>query len=165
MLKMWGILNGCCKFTESMFDSKKDIILNDRAYEDIQIGETVSFDRFVDEEAVERFAELSGDYNPLHVDARYAEHTEFGGPIVHGMLLASFFSTLVGMLCPGKRALYLGQELTFRNPLPVNSNVRITGTVERKSDATKIIWLKTTVITDKGMVVVDGTAQVKVREG
>lgn len=133
-------------------------------YEEIKVGDRFSFDYFIDENLVNRFAEVSGDYNPLHVKADYAEKTEFHGRIAHGMLLASLFSNLIGMHCPGERALYLSQEIRFRNPLPLNRRILISGEVVSKSDAVKIIELKTIINDEQGAVIVDGLARVRVRD-
>jgi acyl dehydratase len=61
-------------------------------------------------EDVAAFAAISGDFSPLHMDDEYARGTEFGGRVVHGLLVGSLFSQLVGMHLPGKQALYLGQD-------------------------------------------------------
>jgi len=110
------------------------------------------------------FAALSGDYSPLHVDPVYAAGTEFGGCVVHGMLLASLFSQLVGMRVPGVHALYLGQDLTFRRPVLVGEMVRAKARVTSKSDATRTIVLATEIHGPDGKIAVAGTARVKVRD-
>ena len=110
------------------------------------------------------FAEVSGDFSPLHVDAEYAAQTEFGGCVVHGMLLAALFSQLVGMQVPGRRALYLGQDLTFRRPVRVGETVRATAKVTGKNDATRVLVLQTEIRAADDRVVASGTARVKVRE-
>ncbi len=117
----------------------------------------------MDKALARSFAKLTGDKNPLHLDYGYARKTEFGEPIVHGMLLGSFFSTLVGMLCPGQNALYLSQDLRFKNPLKFGHTIVIAGVVAAKYDATKIIDVKTTIKDEKGTIIVDGLAKVKVR--
>lgn len=133
------------------------------SFEDIKIGSAYSFERFIDAELIESFARLSGDYNPLHMDESYAVHTQFGARVAHGMLLASFFSALVGMLCPGLRCLYLSQEIRFKKPVFFDTWVIIKGTVTEKSDAAKIVVLRT-VITDKeGVVFIEGEARVTIR--
>ena len=132
-------------------------------YEDITIGDVHSFERVIDEEAVNRFAELTGDKNPLHMNEEYARKTEFGGRIAHGMLAGSLFSTLVGMFCPGERALYLSQKVNFRKPIRLGEKIKIQGEVIKKSDALKTIVLSTKIINDKNQVVIDGEAMAKVR--
>jgi len=132
-------------------------------YEEIKIGDVHSFERVIDEEAVNRFAELTGDKNPLHMNEEYARKTEFGGRIAHGMLAGSLFSTLVGMFCPGERALYLSQKVNFRKPIRLGEKIKIQGEVIKKSDALKTITLSTKIINDKNQVVIDGEAMAKVR--
>ena len=136
----------------------------DFSYEDIGAGDTFSFTKKISISTVRAFAVLTDDQSPLHMNAAYARKTEFGGRIAHGMLLGSLFSTLVGMFCPGKRALYLSQDLHFRNPLKPGATVEVSGTVMRKSEATRVLELAMRVTGVKGIVYVDGTARVKVRE-
>lgn len=139
------------------------IIPNNLSFNDIKVGQVFSFEVFVNKAMTRSFAKLTGDKNPLHLDNSYARKTEFGQPIVHGMLLGSFFSTLVGMLCPGKNALYLSQDLRFRNPLKFGNTVVVAGVVAAKYDTAKMMDIKTTIKDKNGIVIVDGLAKVKVR--
>ena len=133
------------------------------SFDDIEIGQSKNFQIIVDEALVESFAKVSGDLNPLHMNEEYAKNTKFGKRICHGMLLASFFSRLVGMYLPGVNALYFSQNLNFVNPCYVGDNVTIVGEVIDKSEATKIIKLKTIVKDEQEEILVEGTAQVIVR--
>lgn len=133
-------------------------------YEDIQIGEVFSFRRKIDDTLVEKFAELTHDYNPLHTEEDYARRSEFGGRIAQGMLLAGLFSALIGMYCPGESSLYLSQTAHFRKPLRIGEEVVVRGEVVSKSGALKIIELKTTITDLRSTLIVDGVARVKVRE-
>jgi|TARA_B100001971_G_C17721969_1_gene301647 3-hydroxybutyryl-CoA dehydratase len=142
----------------------KKLQLNDLNFDEIKVGDSFSFDKFIDNAMVDSFAELTHDYNPLHTDHNYAKNTEFGGRIAHGMLIGSFFSTLVGMLCPGKKCLYLSQDLSFKNPLRPDSRVTVMGVITNKSDAIKVIEIETIIKNNKGSVIVSGNAKVKVRE-
>ena len=134
------------------------------AFREISIGDEFRIERTFTPADIDRFAELSGDHSPLHVDKAYAEQTGFGGRVIHGMLLASQFSTLVGMFVPGRPALYLGQDLAFRRPVLVGDTViataRVTGTIE----ATQTLVLATEIRNAEDKVVVSGTAMVKVRD-
>lgn len=132
-------------------------------YEDITLGQTVEVERTFAPSDLLAFAQLSGDFSPLHVDAAYAAETEFGVCVVHGMLLASLFSQLVGMRIPGRNALYLGQDLTFRRPIRVGETVRAIGKVTSKNDATRTISLAMEIRDAENKVAVAGTAKVKVR--
>ena len=131
--------------------------------EDIEIGQKKSFEVVVTESMLDDFAKLSGDNNPLHMDENYAKSNNFKGRVCHGMLLASFFSRLVGMYIPGKNALYFSQSLKFQYPCFVNDRIEIHGEVIDKSLATKIITLKTTISKDKRQIV-DGIGKVIVRD-
>jgi 3-oxoacyl-[acyl-carrier protein] reductase len=133
-------------------------------YDEVDVGAVYSVERTFTAEDVRAFAEVSGDFSPLHVDATYGSQTEFGGCVVHGMLLGALFSQLVGMQVPGRRALYLGQDLTFRRPVLVGETVRATAKVTGKNDATRVLVLQTEIRGTDDRVVVSGTARVKVRE-
>lgn len=139
---------------------------NKLAYNQIKIGDSFSFEQIIDGVAVRKFAKLTGDFNPLHCDESYARTTSWGGRVVHGMLLASYFSKLVGMICPGERALYLSQHLSFKKPLGLGKRINkiiVAGKVVNKFDAVKIIEMKTWIATKTGQVIIDGMAKVRVR--
>jgi acyl dehydratase len=72
---------------------------------------------------VQRFIEITGDVNPLHVDEDYAARTRFGRRILHGMLTASILSTMVGMLLPGTGAIYRSQTIRFLRPVHIGDTV------------------------------------------
>jgi 3-oxoacyl-[acyl-carrier protein] reductase len=133
------------------------------AFRDIQIGQTFEVERSFTAEDVRRFAAVSGDWSPLHVDPGYAVTTEFGGCVVHGMLLASLFSQLVGMRIPGTLALYLGQDLSIRRPVLDGETARASVKVTGKNEATATLALATEIHNAAGLIVVSGTAKVKVR--
>ena len=108
------------------------ISANDYKYEEINIGDTFGFNKVLTVQDVDKYADLTGDYNPLHCDKEYALSTEFKNRVVHGMLAGSLFSTLVGMICPGKKNLYLTQTLRFKLPIYPGSNLAVRGEVLKK---------------------------------
>jgi 3-oxoacyl-[acyl-carrier protein] reductase len=130
---------------------------------DIYVGDSFSMERTFTTEDVLQFANLSGDFSPLHVDPNYGAASEFRGCVVHGILLASLFSQLVGMRIPGKPALYLGQDLSFRKPVRVGETVQASAKVIGKNEPTRTILLSTEIRGAEGKVVVSGQAKVKVR--
>jgi 3-oxoacyl-[acyl-carrier protein] reductase len=136
---------------------------DDRAFDSIAVGDSFAVDRTFTAEDVHAFAAVSGDASPLHVDPDYATTTEFGGCVVHGILLASLFSQLVGMRVPGRPALYLGQDLVFRKPVRVGEPVRALARVTAKSEATRTLLLATEIRTLDGALAVSGAGKVKVR--
>ena len=129
-------------------------------YNEIEINSTFSFTRTVTKEDVSVFAILSGDLNPLHVDESFGKNSKFGKNVVHGMLTASLFSTLVGMYCPGKKCLYLGQTLQIKMPLFYDETVDVKGTVVSKVDALKMLKMKTEIYRGKDLILT-GEAQVQ----
>ena len=133
----------------------------DLCYEDIAIGAVYEFERLIAKEDGMRFAELTGDYSPLHTDPLFGAKSQFGKNVVHGMFAASLFSTLVGMHCPGKSALYMSQTLQFRKPVFYGDEVIVRGTVIEKSDSIKVITLKTEIL-HNGEVIINGEAKAKV---
>lgn len=132
--------------------------------DDIEPGLKKQFMVTVSNQMVDEFAKLSGDYNPLHMDDNYAKSTKFGQRICHGMLLASFFSKLVGMYIPGERSLYFSQSLKFSSPCFVGETITIQGTVLSKSISTRIITLETIITNNSGDYLVKGEAKILVRK-
>lgn len=137
---------------------------DDLSFDQISVGDIFELERSFTRDDVDRFAELSGDFSPLHVDENYAQGTEFGQRVVHGMLLASLFSNLVGMRIPGRPALYLGQELAFRKPVFIGDALTARGKVTAKNAATSTISLAMEIRNQDDKVVVSGTGKVKVRD-
>ena len=137
--------------------------INELKYDDIFIGQQESFSINITESMVEKFSNLSGDLNPLHMDNEFAELSSFNKRIVHGMLLASFFSQLIGMKLPGKNALYFSQTLNFRSPCYIDDQIEVVGEVIEKSDSTQIITISTTIFNKTKTCLIDGIAKIIVR--
>ncbi len=137
--------------------------LNDYSYEQIEIGKIFQFKKILTSQDIKEFSKITGDENPLHLDEEYAKTTPFKGRICHGMLTASLFSALFGMVCPGRKNLYLSQTINFKKPVRINSELTIRGIVEQKIDSLKIIFVKTEILSNNG-VVVDGKAKIQLME-
>ncbi|MDP9202136.1 MAG: SDR family oxidoreductase [Gemmatimonadota bacterium] len=133
-----------------------------REFERIEVGDHASLSHTIVADDVASFAALTGDYNPLHVDPDYASTTEFGKPVVHGMLSASFISTLIGMLLPGPGALWTSQTLQFRAPAFVGDTITVRGVVKQKSIGARLLALDIAVTNQQGQELVSGQATVKV---
>lgn len=128
----------------------------------IFIGNTASISKIFTEQDVEKFAALSEDRNPVHLDAEFAKNSIFKQRIVHGMLSASLFSGLLGEQLPGQGTIYLGQNLKFTAPVPIGE--KITATVEIIEIRTDkpIVTLRTYCKDSKDNLVIDGEAVVMV---
>ena len=136
-------------------------LMSPMKYEDIKIGEIYSFNRKISKKDVLVFAKLTGDFNALHVNEIFGRKSIFKKNVVHGMLVGSLFSTLVGMHCPGENGLYLSQSLNFKSPLFYEDEVTVRGTVIDKNDSVKVLVLKTEILRD-GKITIQGEARVKI---
>jgi len=91
--------------------------------DDFEPGQRVTVTKTFTDDDLRHFIEITGDTNPLHVDDVFAAGTKFGRRVLHGMLTASIFSTMVGMLMPGTGAIYRSQTLRFLLPVHVGDTV------------------------------------------
>jgi acyl dehydratase len=117
-----------------------------RTFDSIVLGERASTEHTISTEVVDAFAALSGDYNPLHTDERYATNSSFGARVVHGFLLGAFVSKLIGMQLPGTYALIVSESLKFHVPVFVGQTITVAGTVSHKSVATQTITIDITIL-------------------
>lgn len=92
-------------------------------FEDLAVGQEASLSNTVTEKDIAVFAEVSGDRNPVHVDAEYAAGTIFGERIAHGMLSAAYISAVFGMELPGPGAIYISQTMAFKAPVKIGDTV------------------------------------------
>ncbi|MDN3652366.1 MaoC family dehydratase [Thalassotalea ponticola] len=125
-----------------------------------EVGQSAQVTKRFDQQAVGQFAELSEDFNPVHLDEEYAKNTQFGGTIVHGMLVSSLISGLLGYKMPGQGTIYLGQNLSFKRPVYVGDQVTAIVTIAHIRDDKPIATVKTQVVDQHGKVCVDGEAVV-----
>lgn len=132
-----------------------------RKFEDIQVGDEAEFTHQITQDDVDAFTNLSGDYNPLHLNAEFARRANFRQPVVYGMLSASFISTMIGMLLPGEGALWMSQTLEFNHPAYVGDTLCIKAHVQQKSPATRTIVLKTTITNQHMQAIIVGESKVK----
>ena len=132
-------------------------------FDEIDIGLTKEFQITITESMVNNFANISGDFSPIHVDEEYAKSTSFGKRVAHGMLLASFLSRVDGMYLPGKHALYFSQNLEFHNPCFINDKIKISSIVVDKSESTKIIKIESKITNQNDKLLLHGIGKVIVR--
>jgi 3-hydroxybutyryl-CoA dehydratase len=92
-------------------------------YEDLELGMEASFAKTVSAGDTQAFAEITGDWNPVHLDADFAAKTVFRQPIAHGMLTAGYISAVFGSVLPGPGAIYVSQTLNFRAPVRIGDRV------------------------------------------
>lgn len=137
--------------------------MNDIAYRDITVGMTASLKKTITQADVEKFAAVTGDYNPLHMDEEFAGKTIFRGRIAHGMITGGLISAVLGTELPGKNTLYLEQELKFLAPVRFGDTLVATVECIEKEDRRYKLVFKTVVTNQNGAVVTSGKALVRKR--
>jgi 3-hydroxybutyryl-CoA dehydratase len=127
--------------------------MNHYTFDEIEIGMSASFVVEITQEKMDIFAELSGDYNPMHVDTKYALSKGYNDKLVYGMLSSAMYSTLVGMYLPGEKCLLNKCDVDYRKPVYVGDLLTVSGEVADKRNATKRIKIKGKMINQNGITV------------
>ncbi len=126
-----------------------------------KVGDRAEFEKMVTAEAVARFADCTGDMNPLHRDQDYAAKTRFGQCIAHGMLSAGFISAVLGTkLAPDSCVIYLSQSLRFLRPVKIGETIRAVAEVKGTDPEKRIVTVQTDCFNQDGEPVVKGEAVV-----
>ncbi|HEX6124114.1 MAG TPA: MaoC family dehydratase [Pyrinomonadaceae bacterium] len=131
---------------------------------EIKVGDKFSTERLVTDELIRRFADVSGDYNPIHLDEDVAKNTRFGRRIAHGMLSGAFISAVLGYELTERRIVYLSQTLKFTAPVFIGDQVTTTATVKHIREDKPIVTLETTCTNQNGETLVTGEAVVMILE-
>lgn len=134
--------------------------ISNHTYNEITIGQTATYSKHIDERDVQLFAAVSGDVNPVHLDAKFAATTQFGEPIAHGMLSGAIISAAIAMELPGPGTIYLNQSLRFRLPVKPGDTITVKLEVTEKNDKRGFVTLDCKVVNQHGRLVVSGTAEV-----
>ncbi len=127
--------------------------------EDFEVGQHVSLSKTFNEDDMRRFIEITGDVNPLHVDEEFAAKTKFGRRVVQGMLTASIFSTMVGMLLPGTGAIYRSQTLRFLLPVYLGETVTAHFVVRSVDRARHRLEIEAWIENEAAQHVIEGTCE------
>lgn len=126
----------------------------------IWVGQKASFSKTITESDVCLFAGVTGDMNPVHINAVYAEQSVFHRRIAHGMLSAGLISTVLGTRLPGPGTIYLEQQLKFVAPVYIGDTITATIEVERLDPVKRRVGLKTTCTNQDSKIVVTGMATI-----
>ena len=130
-------------------------------FEDLTVGQTALYAKTISEADIVLISGISGDINPVHLNHEFAKETMFEGRIAHGMLTASFLSTVIGTKLPGPGCIYISQNLKFRAPVRAGDTVQARATITEVFADTNRIAMKTVCIVGN-VVVVDGEALIMV---
>ncbi len=136
-----------------------------KTIEEIKVGDTAKFSKTVSESDVYLFAGVTGDLNPAHVSEEFAKDTFFKTRIAHGMLSASFISTVIGTMLPGPGSVYMRQEANFLAPVKFGDTITAVVEVAEIIADKKRVRLKTYCINQEKTIVVDGEALVSPPRG
>ena len=130
-------------------------------YSEIYIGLAKEIKHKITTKDIDKFIDLTGDDNKLHIDKDFASKTKFKQPVVHGMLGASFISAVIGTKLPGDGALWFSQSIEFVLPVRVNDSLTIRAEVIKMEDREQIIHLKIEIKNQKRQIVIKGTSKVQ----
>ena len=124
------------------------------------IGTVESITRTITDADVRLFANLTGDHNPVHLDADYAATTRFREPIAHGILTSGLISAVIGTKLPGLGAIYLNQTLKFMAPVFHGDTITASAEVIATRPEKRILTLRTACVNQHGRTVIEGEAVV-----
>ena len=134
--------------------------LTNTPIDEISIGQKASYSKTCTEQDIQLFAQVSGDVNPVHLDADYAAQTQFGQRIAHGMYTGALVSAALAIELPGPGTIYMGQELKFRAPVFIGDTITVELEVDSIREDKAIVTLLCTCSKEDGTVVATGKATV-----
>lgn len=129
---------------------------------DLKVGDQFSTSREVTDEVIRNFADVSGDFNPIHLDEEFAKTTRFGKRIAHGMLSGAFISAVLGNEFRERKIVYLSQTMKFTAPVFIGDTVTATGTITNIREDKNIVTLETICTNQNGETLVKGEAAVMI---
>lgn len=131
-------------------------------FDDIRVGDQSSYVRTVTQQDIDDFARVSGDNNPVHLSESFAKASAFGGIIAHGMLTASYISTVLGTQYPGQGTIFLGlDQMVFRAPVRPGDAITTTLTVAEKHASKPVVTFDCACVNQNGETVLTARAVVK----
>ena len=129
---------------------------------DIKIGDSFTTTREITDELIRKFADVSGDHNPIHLDEDFAATTRFGRRIAHGMLSGALISAVLGNEFRERKIVYLSQTMTFVAPTFIGDTITVTATVTKIRTERGIVFLETICTNQTGQVTVKGESAVMI---
>jgi 3-oxoacyl-[acyl-carrier protein] reductase len=159
---LWLAIIALSTIASNMPYHREDVSVHTLPFEEILLGQEAEFVHQLTEQDLQAFASLTGDFNPIHSDAHFAQKTTFRKPVVHGMLSASFISTLIGTRLPGAGALWVSQKLDFHSAARIGDVLNVRARVKAKSESSRTISLEIEITRQDGQRLVCGESVVKV---
>jgi len=134
-----------------------------KKFELIKIGDKAKIEHVITQSDVDFFVKITGDKNKIHLSEDFASKTIFKKPVVHGMLAASFISTVIGMKLPGHGALWYSQNLDFLLPIRLGDKIIVEATVQKKIEKSHSVEININIYNQKKQLVTRGTVGVKIQ--
>ncbi len=129
---------------------------------DLKVGDKFSTTKQITDAVVRAFAELSGDYNPIHLDEEFAKTTMFKQRIAHGMISGALISAVLGYEFKERKVVYLSQTMKFIAPVFIDDTVTATATVKDIREDKPIVTIETICTNQKGETVVTGEGKIMI---
>ena len=133
--------------------------ISNTPYSALEVGQKASFEKTIGERDIQMFAAMSGDRNPVHLDAEFARGTLFKERIAHGMLSGALISAAVACTLPGPGTIYLGQTMRFARPVKIGDTITVHVEILEKLPKNRV-RVGTNVSNQNGELVVEGEAEV-----
>lgn len=135
-------------------------MIENRTFNEIALQDNASISKQITQKEIESFAWLSGDYNPAHIDAEYADNSLFKRRIAHGMWGGALISAVLGTKLPGPGTIYLEQNLKFLKPVFPDDTITAKVTIIKKHEKKPILTCQCDVVNQEGERVIEGIATV-----
>ena len=129
-----------------------------KSIDELKVGDSAEISKTITETYINNFANVTGDFNPVHLDQAYAEKTVFKGRIAHGLLSVGLLSNVLGNILPGHGTIYLSQEVKFLAPVRIGDTITARVEVLELLPEKNRVKFRTICTNQDGKVVVDGIA-------
>ena len=133
-------------------------------FSELKVGMKGSYTKKITQEDVDSFIKICNDVNPIHVNEEFAKNAKLPGKIVHGILVSSLISTVVGTKCPGPGSVWLDQSLKFLLPVKINDTITATSEILVKIPERQQVIVRTTCVNQNNEVVIEGSGLHKILE-
>ena len=133
-------------------------------FSELKVGMKGSYTKKITQEDVDSFIKICNDVNPIHVNEEFAKNAKLSGKIVHGILVSSLISTVVGTKCPGPGSVWLDQSLKFLLPVKINDTITATSEILVKIPERQQVIVRTTCVNQNNEVVIEGSGLHKILE-
>ncbi|MEK6834680.1 MAG: MaoC family dehydratase [Nanoarchaeota archaeon] len=133
-------------------------------FSELKVGMKGDYTKKITQEDVDKFISICNDVNPIHVDEEFAKNNKLSGKIVHGILVSSLISTVVGTKCPGPGSVWLDQSLKFLLPVKINDTITAISEILVKIPERQQVIVRTTCVNQNNEVVIEGSGLHKILE-